>query len=190
MRLVLASMSPRRADLLRAAGFNFEIFPVSLDERFDPGETPDEYVARLAEAKARAAAGAAADAILLGADTTVVFRGQILGKPVDPVDAARMLHQLSGHVHEVLTGICLLMGERSLVHVETTRVKVAPLTEAEIGWYVGSAEPLDKAGGYAVQGLGSRFIEGIEGSYSNVVGLPIGSVYTLLKELGCDILNP
>src|ERR1051325_3842998 len=114
MRLVLASMSPRRADLLRSAGFNFEIFPVSLDERFDPGETPDEYVARLAEAKARAAAGAAADAVLLGADTTVVFRGQILGKPVDAADAARMLHQLSGHVHEVLTGICLLMGERML----------------------------------------------------------------------------
>jgi septum formation protein len=189
MRLVLASLSPRRADLLRAAGFNFEIFPVSLDERFNPGETPTEYVARLAEAKARAAVGAAADAVVLGADTTVVFRGQVMGKPADTADAARMLRQLSGHVHEVLTGICLLLAERSLVHVETTRVKVAPLTETEISWYVASGEPLDKAGAYAVQGSASRFIEGIEGSYTNVVGLPVASVYNLLRELGCDILS-
>jgi nucleoside triphosphate pyrophosphatase len=189
MRLVLASLSPRRADLLRAAGLKFEIFPVSLDERLDAGETPEEYVARLAESKARAALGAAPDAVILGADTTVVLHGQVLGKPADAADATRMLRELSGQVHEVLTGVCLMMADRSLVHVETTRVRVARLTEAEISWYVASGEPLDKAGAYAVQGLASRFIEEIDGSYANVVGLPVESVYTLLKELGCDILS-
>ena len=188
MNLVLASASPRRADLLRAAGFTFEILPVSVDERLLPGEQPSEAVSRLAEVKATAAAAARPETVVLGADTAVVIGGQVLGKPADGADARRMLRLLSGQSHEVLTGICLLMGHRRLVHVETSRVRMAPLNEAEIAWYVSTGEPSDKAGGYAVQGLGSRFIDRIDGSYSNVVGLPISSLYTLMKELGCAIL--
>ena len=189
MRLVLASASPRRAALLREAGFSFEISPVHLDESPHAGESGQAYVERLAQAKAAAAASKARDAVVLGADTTVVIRGQLLGKPVDNADARRMLTLLSGRTHEVLTGICLRMGQRSLVHVEPSRVRMATLSDAEIEWYVGTGEPVDKAGGYAVQGLASRFIDGIDGSYSNVVGLPIASVYNLLKLLGCDILK-
>jgi septum formation protein len=189
MRLVLASASPRRADLLRAAGIAFDVFPVDVDERFRNGEKPEHAVARLAEAKANVAAASHPDAIILGADTTVVIRGQALAKPVDAADAARMLRLLSGRTHEVLTGVCLYGQGRRLLHVEPTRVRMARLGESEIAWYVSTGEPFDKAGGYAVQGLASRFIEGIDGSYSNVVGLPISSVYELLKELGCDILE-
>ena len=189
MRLVLASGSPRRADLLRAAGIPFDVFPVDVDEQFLPGEKPEHAVARLAEAKATVAAASHPDAIVLGADTTVVVRGEALAKPADASDAARMLRLLSGRTHDVLTGICLSHQGRRLVHVEPTRVRMARMGESEIAWYVSTDEPFDKAGGYAVQGLASRFIEGIEGSYSNVVGLPISSVYELLKELGCDILE-
>jgi len=192
MGLVLASASPRRADLLRAAGFTFDVLPVDVDEQFLPGEKPREAVSRLAEAKAVAAAAALAAgltaSVILGADTAVVVHGQALGKPADEADAGRMLRLLSGQTHEVMTGICLLKDQGRLVHVETTDVRMARLTEAEIAWYVGTGEPFDKAGGYAVQGLGARFIEGIDGSYSNVVGLPISRLYTLMKELGCAIL--
>ena len=189
MRIVLASASPRRADLLRAAGIPFDVFPVDIDESFRPGEKPEHAVARVAQAKAVAALASHPDAVVLGADTTVVARGEVLAKPADAVDAARMLRLLSGRTHEVLTGVCLSCRDRRLVHVEPTRVRMAQLGDSEIDWYVSTGEPFDKAGGYAVQGLASRFIEGIDGSYSNVVGLPISSVYELLKELGCDILG-
>ena len=162
---------------------------MDVDERFLEGETPEHAVARLAEAKAATATAAHPDAVVLGADTTVVVGGEALAKPVNTEDAARMLHLLSGRTHEVLTGVCICFQGRRLVHVETTRVRVAQLSDPEIAWYVSTGEPLDKAGGYAVQGLAARFIEGIDGSYSNVVGLPISSVYRLLKELGCDILG-
>jgi nucleoside triphosphate pyrophosphatase len=188
MRLVLASASPRRADLLRAAGFSFEILPVEIDERFGPHEQPDRAVARLAEAKAAAAERLRPDAVILAADTTVVLRGQALGKPKNDEDAKHMLRLLSGRGHEVLTGICLVESGRRLVHVEPSRVRFTTLSEAEIEWYVASGEGADKAGAYAIQGLAGRFVEAVEGSYSNVVGLPISSVYNLLKELGCDIL--
>ena len=189
MRLVLASASPRRADLLRAAGIAFDVFPVEVDEHFRLGEKPEHAVARVAEAKATVAAASHPDAIVLAADTTVVIRGEALAKPVDAADAARMLRLLSGRTHEVLTGVCAWGQGRRLLHVEPTRVRMAKLGESEIAWYISTSEPFDKAGGYAVQGLASRFIEGIDGSYSNVVGLPISSVYELLKELGCDILG-
>lgn len=189
MRLVLASASPRRADLLRAAGIPFDVFAVDVDEHFRPDEKPEHAVARLAEAKAAVGVAARPDAVVLGADTTVVVSGEALAKPADAADAARMLRLLSGRSHEVLTGVCLCHQGRRLVRVESTRVRMAQLSESEIAWYVSAGEPFDKAGGYAVQGLGSRFIEGIEGSYSNVVGLPISSVYELLKELGCDTLG-
>ena len=189
MRLVLASRSPRRAELLRAAGIPFEVASVDLDEQFHRGEKPEHAVARLAEAKAAAVAASHPDAVVLGADTTVVIRGEALAKPKDEADAIRMLRLLSGRSHDVWTGICLFGQGRRLVHVEPTRVRMAQLGEKEIAWYVSTGEPFDKAGGYAIQGLASRFIEGIDGSYSNVVGLPISSVYELLKELGCDILE-
>ncbi|HTL01206.1 MAG TPA: Maf family protein [Vicinamibacterales bacterium] len=188
-RLVLASASPRRAALLREAGWAFEVAPVDLDETLRPGETAQAYVERLAQAKAAAAASKDPEAVVLGADTTVVVQGQVLGKPLDSADAARMLRLLSGRTHDVLTGICLRKGLRSLVHVESSRVRIAALSDAEIEWYIGTGEPFDKAGGYAVQGLASRFIEAVDGSYSNVVGLPVASVNSLLKQLGCDILK-
>lgn len=189
MRLVLASASPRRADLLRAAGISFDVFPVDIDEGFHKGEKPEHAVARVAQAKAMAALASRPDAIVLGADTTVVARGEVLAKPADAADAGRMLRLLSGRTHEVLTGVCLSSKHRRLLHVDSTRVRMAQLGDTEIDWYVSTGEPFGKAGGYAVQGLASRFIEGIDGSYSNVVGLPISSVYELLKELGCDILG-
>jgi septum formation protein len=189
MKLVLASTSPRRADLLRAAGFSFEILPVHIDERFKKGEKPEKAVTRLAETKASAAAALRHGAIVLGADTSVVVRGQALGKPLDSEDAKRMMLLLSGRWHEVLTGICVRADRRRLVDVESTRVRMAKLSKAEIDWYVATGEPADKAGAYAVQGLASRFIEAIDGSYSNVVGLPMSRVYNLLKQLGCDILD-
>jgi septum formation protein len=188
MKLILASASPRRADLLRAAGFSFEILAVQVDERFERGEAPDVAVTRLAEAKALGTAALRPGTVVVGADTTVVVRGESLGKPTDDEDAKRMLKLLSGRSHEVLTGICVCAGGRRLVHVEPTRVRMVQLSDAEIDWYVSTGEPVDKAGAYAVQGLASRFIEGIEGSYSNVVGLPISSLYNLLKELGYDTL--
>jgi septum formation protein len=189
MRLVLASGSPRRAELLRAAGIPFDVFPVEVDEQFQPGEKPEHAVARLAEAKVVAAAASHPNAIVLGADTTVVVGGEALAKPADAADASRMLRLLSGRSHDVLTGVCVCGQGRRLVRVETTRVRMARLSDAEIAWYVATAEPFDKAGAYAVQGLASRFVEGLDGSYSNVVGLPISSVYGLLQELGCDILG-
>ena len=190
MRLILASASPRRAELLRAAGVEFEILAVDADERFYPGEPPARAVARVAEGKAILAAATHGDAIVLGADTTVVVGGEVLGKPADAADAARMLRLLSGTTHEVLTGVCLCGLGRTLVHVESTRVQMGVLSDAEVGWYVATGEPADKAGAYAIQGRASRFIDRIDGSYSNVVGLPISTVYGLLKQLGCDILVP
>lgn len=189
MKLVLASTSPRRADLLRAAGFSFEILPVHIDERFKKGEKAAKAVTRLAETKAGAAAALRHGAIILAADTSVVVRGQALGKPADSEDAKRMLTLLSGRWHKVLTGICVRADRRRLVRVESTRVRMVKLSKAEIDWYVATGEPADKAGAYAVQGLASRFIGAIDGSYSNVVGLPISRVYNLLKQLGCDILD-
>ena len=198
MRLVLASASPRRADLLRAAGYDFDVLSVDLDERVHAGETPAAYVARLAREKSAAAMqrfvaraqtcggperAAVHDAIVLGADTTVVVDGEILGKPADDGDGARMLRKLSGRAHEVLTGISLRTSTAERGRIETTRVYMTALTDDDVRWYVGSGEGRDKAGGYAVQGLASRFIPRIDGSYSNVVGLPVEAVAAVLREV-------
>jgi len=184
--LVLASSSPRRRQILAAAGIAHTVRPAEVDESPRDGETPESYVERLALAKARAAAAAPGD-IVLGADTVVVIDGQILGKPAaGRRDATRMLEALSGREHRVLTGVCLLNGTRVAQAIETTRVRFVPLAPEEIDAYVASGEPMDKAGAYAVQGLASKFIDRIEGCYFNVVGLPIARVYALLKAFdGC-----
>ncbi|HEX4948267.1 MAG TPA: Maf family protein [Blastocatellia bacterium] len=180
--IVLASASPRRAELLRAAGIPFIVRVANVDETLLPDEAPDVYVARLARTKALAVAQP--DEIVLGADTTVVIGSEIAGKPVDIDDAQRMLQLLSGHWHEVMTGVSVVRGDEVRTEVAITRVKFAVLSQAEIEWYATSGEPDDKAGAYAIQGLASRFIERIEGSYSNVVGLPIETVYQILRDEG------
>jgi septum formation protein len=168
---------------LRAAGFEFEVRPATVDESPHPGEEPERYVYRLAEAKARAVLPFADDRVVLAADTTVVIEGRILGKPVDADDAAGMLRALAGRRHEVLSGLTLARGAHVLTRVETTAVHIASMTDQEIMWYVTTGEPADKAGAYAVQGLAARFVTRIEGSYSNVVGLPVAAVYSMLREL-------
>ena len=185
MRLVLASASPRRAELLRAAGFEFETRAVDLDESVRPGEPPEEYVRRLAMEKSARAMEFVSDVpeIVLAADTAVVIDGTILGKPRDDRDAASMLKRLSGRPHEVLTGVSLRGAGREESRVETTTVEFSLLSEADIAWYVESGEGRDKAGAYAIQGLASRFIPRIHGSYSNVVGLPIAAVHELVAEI-------
>lgn len=184
MRVILASASPRRAELLRAAGVDFETVMTDVDEAIRPGETPSAYVRRLASEKSAAAMDrvGAPEAVILGADTAVVVDGDILGKPRDDPDAAAMLRRLSGRRHEVMTGISLRGTVFELVRVERTAVFVAPLSEDEVAWYVASGEGRDKAGAYAIQGLASRFIARIEGSYTNVVGLPVESAIRMLTE--------
>jgi len=183
--IVLASASPRRAELLRAAGIEFTVRVADIDESRLTGETPYEYVARLAAGKAKAIAEEAelAGKLILGADTTVVIDDEIAGKPVDEADARRMLHRLSGQWHEVLTGVALVHGHHLQVEVELTRVRFALLTAGEIDWYVSTGEPMDKAGGYGIQGYASRFVERIEGSYANVVGLPVNRVYEMIRQI-------
>ncbi|HUP03082.1 MAG TPA: Maf family protein [Bryobacteraceae bacterium] len=178
--LVLASQSPRRSEILRQAGIPFVVRFAPVDETLLPGESPVAYVQRLAEAKAFAVP-AAADEIVLGADTTVVVENEILAKPEDPGDARRMLSLLSGRRHHVLTGICLRRGAHSVRDFASTAVWFSPMSPAEIEAYAAGGEPLDKAGAYAIQGLASKFIERIEGCYFNVVGLPIALVYRHLK---------
>jgi septum formation protein len=180
--LILASASPRRAELLRAAGIEFETLPVDIDETALPDETPEALVRRLAEEKARAASARRPGAVVLGADTVVVIGGRILGKPRDEADAAAMLRMLSGREHQVLTGVAVTTSAVARSAVDVTIVQFATLTEEEIAGYVLSREPMDKAGAYAIQGLASRFVDRIEGSYSNVVGLPVALVYRLLAE--------
>jgi septum formation protein len=185
MRLILASASPRRAELLTGAGIAFDVDPASIDESPRDGEPPRQYVMRLAREKAAvAAARRDAAAPVLAADTVVVAGGRLLGKPEDAGDAAEMLKLLSGTVHEVHTGVVLLMSGHALAEVETTRVRFVPLSEAEISWYVSTGEAAGKAGAYGIQGQASRFIDWIEGSWSNVVGLPVATVYRMLKQAG------
>ncbi len=191
MRLVLASRSPRRSHLLRDAGYEFDIVPADIDERRLPNEPPREYVTRVARAKAAAVASTGAVAggrMVLAADTIVVIDGKVLGKPADRGESEAMLRRLAGRTHEVLTGVAVAEGDRVIVVIETTRVTFAAMDSARIAWYVSTGEGDDKAGAYAAQGLGSRFVERIEGSYTNVVGLPIARVDRLLRELaGWDL---
>ena len=179
--LVLASQSPRRSEILRQAGIPFTVRAAGVDESVLDGERPGDYVLRLAVAKAYAVEAADSETVL-GADTTVVVDGEILGKPMDAADAHRMLKRLSGRRHDVLTGICLRRGEQSVRDCATTGVIFAALSDAEVHEYVATGEPMDKAGAYAIQGMASKFVERIEGDYFNVMGLPIALVYRRLRE--------
>lgn len=185
VHLILASASPRRAELLRSSGFEFDVEAANVDETPRAGEPPAAYTQRVAREKAQhvAAGHAGEHVIVLGADTEVVVGRRILGKPADEDDARRMLRMLAGQVHEVLTAVILLGNGREAAEVVTTRVWFTPMTEAEIEWYVASAEPMGKAGGYGIQGLGARFVERIDGSWSNVVGLPVAVVHRLLPAV-------
>jgi septum formation protein len=191
MKLVLASSSPRRAEILRAAGFSFEILPADITEVRAPDESAPNYVLRLAEEKARtvarkfSAAHANTEAIIIAADTTVVANGAIFEKPQSPEEARKMLKSLSGGSHEIHTGVMLLRVPQgtSRVFREVTRVEFAEVNSAEIADYVASGEPFGKAGAYAIQGLGGKFVKRIDGCYFNVMGLPISRIYEELRRL-------
>jgi septum formation protein len=182
--LVLASASPRRQELLRAAGISFEVQPAHIPEEPLPGETAKACAERLACEKAHAVARKRPQDIVLGADTVVVVDGKILGKPADGTDAASMLRMLSSREHQVITGVCLVVKGQTSVASETTSVTMSEISEKEIADYVATGEPMDKAGAYAIQGMASRWIPRIEGDYSNVVGLPVALVWRMLKKSG------
>ena len=187
MRLILASASPRRAEILRDAGYHFSVLSSAVDETPFRGESAQDLVLRLAEVKAElAAARSVGPAIIIAADTEVLLDGHIFGKPRSSDDARRMLRKLSGRTHAVLTGVCLirLPNLERVSFVETTLVEFAPLTDEEITRYLATGEPHDKAGAYAIQGYAARYIPRIEGCYSNVVGLPLARLQLSLTELG------
>jgi nucleoside triphosphate pyrophosphatase len=185
MQLILASASPRRAELLTSSGFEFTVCPADIDERYRLNESPEDYVVRVAREKADALADEyRSTGVVLAADTVVVARGEILGKPADRLDAIRMLKLLSGAVHDVFTGVVVTSPHQELATAVRTRVSLLPLSMDEINWYIDTGEPEGKAGAYAIQGHAARFIDRIEGSWSNVVGLPIATVYQMLKRVG------
>ncbi len=185
MRVVLASQSPRRRQLLAQTGLAFDMAAPDVVETTRTGESAEAYVTRLAAAKARAIGRPDdRDTVVIGADTTVVLGGRILGKPADPAEARRMLADLAGREHRVLTAVAVRRGVDLTTTVVSTDVRMTPMTPGEIDWYAASREPLDKAGAYAIQGLGGLFVESISGSYSNVVGLPLAETARLLRGAG------
>jgi septum formation protein len=188
-RLVLASASPRRARILRELGVAFRVVVSHEDESLRPGEDGAVAVERLARAKALAVARGEALPVV-AADTEVLCDGHILGKPADERDAVVMLRRLAGRAHEVVTGVCVADRGRTLSGVERSVVRFAPMSEEELGWYAATGEPLDKAGGYHVDGKGALFIETVEGSPSNVAGLPVRLLLRLVREAGLDLGFP
>lgn len=187
-RLVLASASPRRRELLAALGLDAAVRPVEVDESVRPGEAPGDYVERLAAEKAQAAAAQAPGAVVIGADTAVVLDGTIYGKPESEADFRRMMGALGGRWHEVYTGVAVVQEGRTALCTAVSRVRLRQLDEAELGRYWASGEPRDKAGGYAIQGLGALFVSEMRGSYSGVVGLPLYETGRLLAAAGIDLL--
>lgn len=185
-RFILASASPRRCELLGLMGLAFDVMPGNIDETFRPGESPREHVLRLAEEKALCIARSHPDAWVLGADTIVLVAGEILGKPQSPAEATEMLEKLSGREHEVLTGFAVIRQDRGIRirEVVGSAVFFRPIDDNEMAWYTGTEEPYDKAGAYAVQGMGGCFIREIRGSFTNVVGLPLCEVVEVLKHVG------
>lgn len=184
--LVLASASPRRAELLTSAGFRFTVEVADVDESERPGETPEAYVLRVARDKAQVVANRRREPgiIVLAADTTVVAGGEILAKPADESDAIHMLERLSGAVHDVFTAVVALTDGREIAEIVRTRVHLLPISPDDIRWYVATGEPMGKAGAYGIQGRAARFIDWIDGSWSNVVGLPVATVDRMLRRLG------
>jgi septum formation protein len=179
---VLASNSPRRRDLLGLLCSNFEVIPSQIEEFQRPGESPVEMAQRLAKEKAMAVRLLRPESLVIGADTIVVCEGKILGKPGSPDEARCMLQRLSGRTHEVITGLCVVKGEVVAVDAASTVVRFSLLSGEEIEDYLASGEPLDKAGAYATQGKAARFVEGIEGCFFNVVGLPVSLLYRILRR--------
>ena len=188
-QLVLASASPRRRDLLASLQLDFEVRSAEIDESALTDELPEDHVLRLARAKAQAVARSGE--LVLAADTVVVLEGRILGKPADPTDAHQMLSSLTGREHDVYTGVALFEPDRDTLVSATDRseVRIAALDKDEISWYVSTGEPLDKAGSYAIQGLGALFVERVVGNYTNVVGLPLPLTRSLFQQLSYDILD-
>jgi len=184
--IVLASASPRRAELLASAGIAVDVVPSDIPEELRPGETPDEHVRRLAGAKARAVASSHPGRFFIGADTVVVLDGEVLGKPRDAADAEQMLGKLSGKIHDVVTGYAVYDAVTDRIHVEavTTRVGFRSLGAEEIRAYVAAERPFDKAGGYAIQGRAAGMVRRIEGSYTNIVGLPLCETLEALAAMG------
>ena len=192
--LILASKSPRRSEILRNAGFSFDVHTTQVDESRRPRESPRHHVQRLALAKASLAAEhmkrKKRPAIVIGADTIVLVQGKVFGKPSDVKEARRMLTLLSGRTHQVLTGLSILRVPEGVEahHVETTRVRFLKLSKNDIDDYIATGEPFDKAGAYGIQGIGGRFVTSIEGCYFNVMGLPLSRVWSML--LGLGYVNP
>lgn len=188
-QLVLASASPRRRDLLAGLQLDFEVRSAEIDESALTDELPEDHVLRLARAKAQAVAWPGE--LVLAADTVVVLEGRILGKPADPAEAHQMLSSLTGREHDVYTGVALFEPDRDTLVSATDRseVRIAALDKDEISWYVSTGEPLDKAGSYAIQGLGALFVEKVVGNYTNVVGLPLPLTRSLFRQLSYDILD-
>jgi nucleoside triphosphate pyrophosphatase len=191
MRFVLASSSPRRRELLASINLDFEVVPSHIPEVRGEGESPEEYVARLSREKAAAVAEQFPDSWIIAADTTVLLGDELLEKPADGDDAARMLAAIAGKTHVVYTGVTLLNAAKNWreTRVSESEVRMLPLDAREIAWYVATGEPLDKAGAYAVQGIGGMFIDSIHGSYSNVVGLPLATLFAMLRKAGIDPLS-
>lgn len=190
MKLILASASPRRRELLQSINIPFEVMPSDVPEVRAEGESPEEYVARLSRDKAHAIGSRRPDEWVLAADTTVLLGDQLLEKPLDVADAERMLATIAGRTHVVYTGVTLLHVGRGYhdTRVAESEVRMLPLNRDEIAWYARTGEPLDKAGAYAVQGIGAMFIESIHGSYTNVVGLPLALLFLMLRKAGLDPL--
>ena len=188
MKIILASGSPRRRELLKSLGLEFNVYKPDVDESMIDGESPSELCARLSRLKAHAGAEKFPDALVIAADTIVVIDGVILGKPKDRHDAFMMLKSLQGKWHEVITGITVCMKEKFITHAEHTRVKFRELSDSEIHAYVSTGECDDKAGAYAVQGYGSLLVERIEGDYFNVVGLPLCRLGMMLSMFGINVL--
>lgn len=193
--IVLASASPRRVELLRNLGLSFRILPSEVDENFEAGQPPEQVVIDLARRKAAAvkdilkAEGKGSQAYIIAADTIVVLDQEILGKPTDEADARQMLSRLSGRAHQVYTGVCLLWPEGEEAQAEVSDVVFRPLAEAEINCYVATGEPMDKAGAYAVQGIGAFLVERIEGAVTNIVGLPVVKTMHMLRAAGLHVMD-
>ncbi|HXH41124.1 MAG TPA: Maf family protein [Thermoanaerobaculia bacterium] len=191
MRFILASQSPRRRELLASIGLTFDVMPSDVPEVPQPGESPEEYVARLSRDKAATIAAREENAWIIAADTTVLLGEELLEKPADADDAKRMLATIAGRTHTVYTGVTLQnvsQGWRD-TRVAETEVRMLPLDAHDIAWYVSTGEPLDKAGAYAAQGIGGMFIDSIHGSYTNVVGLPLALLFQMLRRAGVDPLR-